>query len=397
MQKEKSLVNAEVIKSNAYKKTSVKTAKGGDVIEPPYDIEELANLYTYNGFHQKCINLKAAITAGMGFEIVSSGKNSINKSDDEYRRLNSFIENHITGTGVTFTETLINFQTDYEIFGHAFLEVARNMKGEISSVYHLPAMDIRFIDKENHLTAVQLNDEDSVEFSPFNKTKQGTNEYLMLKSYNPKNRFYGVPDYLGSAAGIILDRYAAGYNIKRFENNAIPETIITIKGTVLSREAKEKIKQFFTNNVKGFANAGRSLILETEDENSSIEIKTLTSEIKDASYRNLRMDTRDEIMAAHGIPKRLIGIAEPGGLGGANEGKTQLKVFQECLIEPRQRRLEFLLNEHLVKTGLGITKYKLQLNRIYVDDPADDSKYYSELVNAGIINPDDARRELGYV
>jgi len=365
---------------------------------PPFEYNLLADAYSYNGYHTKCINLKAALTVGAGFEIFPGNPDDYDENlfSDEKEKIESFLYQHQIQTGQSFIETLLNFQTDYEIYGNAYFEICRNKKGIPSAIYHLPANSIKVLYKNKLTYIAQTANLDEIIFSPFGVMEPDKNEYLSMKSYNPQNLFYGLPEYFGALSAIILDRNAVEFNINKFNNNAIPESIIVIKGASLSDLAKTRIKQFFADNVKGVKNAGKSLILEMENTNGTIDIKNIAETVPDSSFRNMRLDARDEIIAAHGVPKRLLGIVEGGNIAGTNETRNQLKIFQDCVIEARQRRLEFLLNNRLLMEGLKIKNCKILFNRPYAENPQQDANFYKTMIENGVLTPEEVKAELGY-
>ncbi|HZW38548.1 MAG TPA: phage portal protein [Ignavibacteriaceae bacterium] len=386
----KNLIKADLLKTSS---TSLfkRTIEPEGVQPAPYNNEQLAEIYSYNGYHSKCINLKSMLTSGLGYEVFS-----VINHIDEINKLNKFINEHYSNTGLSLVELLYRFQTDYEIFGNAYLEVVRNSVGEVSALFHLPAKDMRIAVKNNKQYAVQIINGSEICFSEFGKREGGMNEFISIKNYNPLSRFYGQPEYMGALSSIVLDRYSVEFNINKFNNNAVPESIIFIKGGILGKDAKMKIKDFFTNNFKGLENRGRSLILETEDEKSTIEVKAVSQPVNEASYNVLRENCRDEIIAAHGIPRRMLGMSDGGSLGGYNETRNQLKIFQECVITPRQKKLEYILNDLIIKKGLDLHSVEIKLNQLYVENPEADAKFYEIMIKAGILTTDEARKELGY-
>lgn len=390
------LAKAEVVKVSVKKESKQKLEQFNQIDGlqvPPYDVEQLAKVYSYNGYHSRCIDLKATITAGLGYEIISE---SGNEPDEEYRRLEEFINNHPVYAGRPFIETLIAFQTDWEAAGNGYLEIARNNKGEVAEIYHIPQRECRIIYRDQKVSLAQIVGGTKIFFSPFGVQIEGQNEFLQMKNYNPESRFYGRPEWIGALQDIVLDKNAAEFNISKFMNNAIPECVIDLKGAALGDAAKGAVKEFFSNNFKGIKNAGRALIIEHEETDSELKVIPVAMESKEGSFRFLRTDARDAIIAAHGVPKRLIGIAEPGSLGGSSEGKSQMKVFTDCVIEPRQNRLEFILNEFIVKRGLGITKWKIKLNELYVEDPRSDASFFDTMIKDGVLSSAEVREELGY-
>ncbi len=386
------IVNSYLQKDSG-QQLSTTTSGNGEHVHP-YPYADLFTAYTINGYHMMCIDLKAIITAGLGYEL--QGVEDNQKEDAEFKALQDFLEAHSAYSGQHITETLVQFITDLEIYGAAYLEIVRNRKSQIAEIYLIPTVETTEIGFRADRKILQTSGERKTYFVPFAEKKLNLeNEFVALKNYNPNNRYYGLPSYLGALGSIILDRQAVEYNTYRFQNHAIPESVITVRGASLSKSAKGDIKSFFGNNFKGVKNSGRSLVLEAEDTGVEIDVKPLNGEIKDGSFRYMRLDIRDEIISAHRVPKRLLGIAESGGLGGAGEGSNQLKLFQECVIAPRQRRLEFLLNE-LFRVGLGVTRWKLKFNTLYTEDPASNAMYYRQMIETGVLDADEVRQEEGY-
>jgi capsid portal protein len=113
--------------------------------------------------------------------------------------------------------------------------------------------------------------------------------------------------------------------------------------------------------------------------------------IKDSSFEMYRSANAEEIRIAHGVPGRLIGLAEKGGLGGAGEGTSQQEVFKYHVIEPKQRRLEYRINSFLIKRGFGIQDWELRFREIDVTDEGKVADIMSKLVGLGIATINEAR------
>ncbi len=154
---------------------------------------------------------------------------------------------------------------------------------------------------------------------------------------------------------MVGNKKAGDFNINFFDNNAVPQYAIIVKGGELAQGTRKRIEVYFRTHIKGQAH--KTLILEVvqeEGEKVDIETKPLSVDIKDASFRMFRTDNAEEIRVAHGVPGRLIGLTERGGLGGAGEGTSQQEIFKYHVIEPKQTRLEFRINNFLIKKGFGI-------------------------------------------
>jgi hypothetical protein len=144
-----------------------------------------------------------------------------------------------------------------------------------------------------------------------------------------------------------------------------------------------------------------------------VEITPLSNDVKEASFRLLRKDNKDEICAAHGMSSDLIGTTQVGNLGGnslerdlSRYGKNKIKPIQTTLnnkiteiIRERYETNEFSfkLNEHeledkdkklnrvilLGKNGLATRREQLtMLSKDFGLDPNKDGEYLDEyLIN----------------
>lgn len=373
-------------------------------ISPPYPFEKLAELYELNSYHARAMQLKAALICMNGYNIVTDDESKI--QDDDFNKIMNWIENHSSYSGQSFLTSVYNFCLDREIFGNSFFEIVRNNKNEIAGFYHIPAKSCRLIKEGNQVKLIQEISGEKTEFFPFGNTQDYASEYVMLKSYHPKSVYYGLPDYMPALAAIVLDRSAVKFNIKRFDNNMVLEHIITVIGAAIGGSAKKDIKDFFTNNFAGIDNAGKSLLLEVDGKKKNdvgIEVHKVSSEAKEGSYLELRKEIKEEIIAAHGVPPRLVGIAAAGQLGGTAEVKEQMRMFRDIVIKPRQKEVEFIFNNFILKDAFPLNKkWKLKFDTFEISDAADDAKFYESIMNIQdaegkkILTAEEIREELGY-
>ena len=375
---------------------------GVGLLASPFAHEHLAGLYSLNTYHMRCILAKATMTAGLGYEIQGKTPDTQPSAEDK-RTIDEFMARHAEKTGQAFSETMLNFATDFEIYGNAFLEGVRNMAGRLAEVYHIPGRECRlsteFIGdtKNTRVVLQQTVMASSAKFKAFGTEPElGLNEYIMLKNYCPTSRYYGSPDYIPAIAAIALDRNAIEFNIRRFENNGVPDFVVTVSGGSLDKNASKMIRDYWEQNLKGVSNTGKTLILQSDEGDTEITITKLNGDIKEASFRLLRMDNRDEVIAAHGVPPKVVGVSSGGAsLGQGSESREQLKVFRAVILNPRQTRLEFLLNERMLP-AMGVKTARIVLNKIELSDSAADATYYKTLIDSSIITADEARSELGY-
>jgi phage portal protein BeeE len=56
------------------------------------------------------------------------------------------------------------------------------------------------------------------------------NEVIHLKNYHPHSSYYGLPDFLPALRALVGNKKAGDFNITFFENNAVPQYAIIVKG-----------------------------------------------------------------------------------------------------------------------------------------------------------------------
>ena len=267
MEKEKrNEVSVRVIQLNSFDKSSI--AKESKQVEttdatytsenPLYDYDVLTNLYGENVYNARCINVTAHAVCGVGFKIERYDGKEADEKDKEYKKLNEFITSHSDYTGQSFTETMVNFLTDWKIFGDAYLEGAVNRAGEIQELYHLKSYNTRLAIDSNKKTknrflkriAVQKAGLKEVKFypytEPYTREKPG-NFYFRLSNYSPKNTIYGVPDYISSLISMSLMRAGESYNLYFLENYGMPHFAVIVENGKLTDEAFASLKNFLNN------------------------------------------------------------------------------------------------------------------------------------------------------
>ncbi len=99
------------------------------------------------------------------------------------------------------------------------------------------------------------------------------------------------------------------------------------------------MRDIYQTNAVGTENAGRVLLLQVDRDGASVKVERLDVEDRDLGFVEGRKSLRDEIVSAHGVPPRMLGIAAPGQLGATGEMQGQMEAFREVVIRPRQRLL----------------------------------------------------------
>jgi PBSX family phage portal protein len=396
--KNRSMVKAEIIEvkkdSSQIPENDINTIEGA--IPTPYDINQLADFYEDSTWHYRCVNAKVQTVCGLGWEI--KPKEEDRKQDAEYQKLKDFIDR--PNRGETFFDLLQKFWIDYEALGNAYFEVVLNNGGELAELYHIPAYTMRKLSSRASNLGDYMqwrpNTTKHIYFEDFNNEKylkSDINKVAHLFSYFLRSDYYGMPDFLPALGAIKLNDNALVHNLNFFENRAIPAFAIVVEGGSLTPEAKRLVQSFLKSNYKGVANSYRTLYIPTT-KGVTVKFEKLSQEIDYSEFAKMRIDNRDEIIAAHGVPPRMITIAQAGQLGGTAEAYYQLKIFKELIVAPRQKRFEHFLNNIFFK-GLGIENWEIAFNGIELDNPFNYAQQLAYLSQGNLITANEGRDVLG--
>ncbi|HMQ79204.1 MAG TPA: phage portal protein [Ignavibacteria bacterium] len=338
-------------------------------ITPPVDPNVLAELRTYNAYHDRSIRIKTQAVAGMGYNILPVDESLENYDNSpNYKRLKAFTDmpnNH----GEEFIDIVKAYAEDYYTFYSSYLELVPNLKGEIAEIYNMPACNVRLKKHYKSVRFIQKEGAKEQQFALFNpdRKKRDTelNEVLWLKAYYSKSKYYAVPDYYSAVGDIMLDRSSVEYNINRFKNGMMIDFMIIVEGGEVDSQVLTDINSFLSKNYKGVSNAGKALYLNSDSPEVKIHIEKVSADVKDASFLKQREFSRDVVMVAHGMNAKVWGLATAGQLG-SGEGDMMFRLFEELIGKPDRQMFQNKLNK-IVKYGLGIDDFYIELKELTVE------------------------------
>lgn len=320
-----------------------------DYIEPPYDPESIASYIQRDPTHQACLNLKAFMVAGMGYEFLNWS--------DMPGKFKDFIDSPNQIFGNTFLDICLQFWYNHEIYNNAYLEIIRTAHN--LNIYNANSKNIfikpkkkngrmipGFVDKFIQINSA-LND-DSVELDPYNGKSAKYKHYLyQLKGLSAKCDYYGTPTYLSVLRNIDENAYIVTYNTNFFRNNGQPNFAIFFTGTSFSSKEREAMRKEFEDSFKGIDNQHKSLIFAVNShigkDKPGVIVEKLSQPV-DGSFKELNNTNRDLIAMIHGVPPKILGIAQGSSFGGGTADIGALKSFIETTIKPKQAILENYFN-----------------------------------------------------
>lgn len=384
-----------------------------DIVNPPYDLDTLADLYDSSAIHNASVMARVMNTVGVGYEFVPTikSKRKIESSSDdseklaririnlqdEQQRLEDFFED--INIEETFIETMIKIWQDVLTIGNGYMEIGRNNSGQIGYIGHVPGTLVRVrrkrdgfvqIAKYNKISAVFFkNFQDKETEDPINGDKQ-PNEMIHFRIYSPKNTYYGIPSSVSAAAAIVGDKFAKEYNIDYFENKAIPRYAIVLKGAKLSNKSKQELVNYFRKEVKGRNHGTLVIPLPSSiGSDSDIKFEKLEAGIQDSSFDKYRKSNRDEILVANRVPAPKVGVYDNANLAVSRDAD---KTFKTQVVGPDQEVIEKRLNRIM---GEISSLFTIQFKRIDLIDEDIQSRINDRYLRTEVISPNEVRSGLG--
>jgi len=406
------------------------------LVEPIYNPEALTRLLELNTFHSRCVNTKSTDMVGVGWGLTPLVDNP---SEEQKAKVEAFFKNNVTS--VTFDDLNLALAIDYWAGGMAYEEVVRvdnDPESEIELLNHLPAHTMR-VHKSNNKYAQQRNAlivwfkrfgyEKDVNYKTGQEYELGSlyskdraSEIITFKIYNPRSDYYGLAPIIPALGAVTGMQGLRDYNLNFFDTYGVPVYAVYVTGDyelgdlidnagvtegaegydsttgeyAMIRLIKEHLEAIKNNPQTPLILAIPSAPPMQGVPPGKVEIKfeRLAADIKEASFRLYRADTKDEILVAHGIPSYRIGLTETGSLGGSTAVEAT-KIYKASVVKPGQRVFSTPINELILQQGLGITDWQFYFEEIDTSDEKHDKEIADFLFGRGAMTPNQLIQYFG--
>jgi PBSX family phage portal protein len=381
------------------------------IVQPPYNMLYLAQLYDVSPYHHSAVNAKAANVVGLGYkfdntwnttskiEDVMDNPKKLDKLRGKLEQAKEELRNYLESMNSddSFIENMKKVFIDLESTGNAYLEVGRTSTGKIGYLGHIPTTTMRIRRHRDGFVQVVYNR--YTFFRNFGDTETpdqiGTdpqpNEVIHFKVFTPSNTYYGVPDILAAKNAVAGDEFAQRFNLDYFENKAVPRYIITVKGAKLTADSERKLLEFFQTGLRGRNHRTLYIPLPSDGEQGRVEfdMKPIEAGVQDSSFKNYAIENRDRILLAHRVPVSKLGM--PANVSLAN-AKDADKTFKEQVCRPRQEELEFKINL-IIKEFTDA--FVLRFNELALTDEETQSRIDDRYLKDQVITPNEVRARRG--
>lgn len=422
---EKADTSTQVTQQEAY--------NAGDWITPPLDLKGLRVLVKNSSILPQCVRAYKNNIAGFGIGV--RYKDDIEETPEmaaEFERAEEIIEllNLEQDTKEVF-EDIIEAR---EIYGISYLEVIRNVAGEVQQIEFIK--DTPSITKtkplEPYIATVFYHKGKQVErkkryckyrqsiggktvyFKEFgdprimdNRDGKYLEEGETLDIQYHANEIiefaigtepYGEVRWIGQILGVDGSRKAEGLNNNYFENGRHTPLMIMIKGGTLTDESFDKLQQYM-NDIKGAAGQHAFIILETESsegrvdfdqsEKPEIEVKDLANILqKDELFQDYLDNNRRKVQSSFQLPDLYVGYTTDFNRATA---QTAQEVTEEQVFQPERKSLAWVVNNKLLN-GYQFKYVEAYFLEPDISNPDDLYKLLTVANNAGGLTPNKAIR-----
>lgn len=405
----------------------------GDWITPPNDLRGLRNLVKNSTILPQCIRAYKNNIAGFGIGVrYTTDEEETPEMAAEFSRAEEIVEllNIEQDTKEVF-EDIIEAR---EIFGIAYLEVIRNVAGEvqqiefikdtptvvktkplepyIASVYYHHGTQIerkkRYCKYRQEIGGKvvyfkefgdpRIMDNRNGKYLPEGETLEIQHHANELLEFAIGTEPYGEVRWIGQVLGVDGSRKAENLNNNYFENGRHTPLMIMIKGGTLTDESFEKLQQYM-NDIKGEAGQHAFIILETEStdgrtdfdqaEKPEIEVKDLASILqKDELFQDYLDNNRRKVQSAFQLPDLYVGYTTDFNRATA---QTAQEVTEEQVFQPERKSLAWAINNRLLN-GYQFKYVETYFLEPDISNPDDIAKLLTICNNAGGLTPNKAKQ-----
>ncbi|MDD4995737.1 MAG: phage portal protein [Patescibacteria group bacterium] len=210
------------------------------------------------------------------------------------------------------------------------------------------------------------------------------------RNYHMSDPFKGVNPLRPAQEIIRTDQYAIDYNKQWFENHAVPEIFFKNSNTFPTEEDEKRFLKSLEERHRGSKRQHRAGVLPP-----GVEPVPIVQSFRDMMYIEGLKLNREQILGYFGVPPSEAGVLEFASYANA---MIQKRSWWENTLIPICGIIEEAYNTQLIWRHFD-EEHSLKFNYTGVkalqDDRVQLATYLGTLVTAGVMTPNEARKEVG--
>lgn len=263
--------------------------------------------------------------------------NNITVGGSDSRKLN--------GKGETATDIIGKCVSDYLIFGHFYIQVIRNKKGEVAEVYWIDAQKVR----SNEDNTVFYYSEDWAKsygrvqyttYPKFNPLHTSIPTSIVMVKTSHSRGVYGTPLWSGAIKSALIETKIEDFHLNEISNNFLGSCIVNFNNGRPSDEQKAEIERDMEEKFGGSENAGRFMLSFNESEQNRTTVERLGTDDFDSRYKDLAERTRQQLFVSFRAIPLLFGLTSESNTGfSVEEFNQSFKLFNRTMVRPIQTKI----------------------------------------------------------
>lgn len=406
----------------------------GEWLNPPIDLLGLAVMVDESTILPQCVRAYKSNIAGFGIEV---------RYKDDYADQDESPEMKAEWDRATEVLDLLSIEQESkevfedliearEIYGCSYLEVIRNLGGEVVQIEFIrdtpsitktkpldPYVDVDYFYKDHIVQRKrrfrrykQQVGGKTVYYKEFgdprmmdNRTGKYVEGKKLDRSYQANEIMefaistsaYGKVRWLGQVLTVDGARRAEALNNNYFVNGRHTPLLIMVKGGSLTEDSFNKLREYM-NDIKGESGQHAFMVLETEasdnrtgfnnDNRPEIEVKDLAAILqKDELFQEYLSNNRRKVQSAFQLPDLYVGYTTDFNRATA---QTAMEVTEKQVFQPERRSLAWAINNRLLN-GYQFKYVEVYFREPDITNPDDLFKILTVCNNAGGLTPNKAK------
>ncbi len=310
-------------------------------------IVAVKGLEEYKNWVYACVKVRSNAVANIDLQLVDVNGEVIERNEitEVLDKVNPYM---------TRKELLKATQAFLDLNGNAFWFLARtgeNGEGDVKEIYILRPDRVTIVtDKANPLVVTgYVFKQDGSRKVPLN-----VKEVLHFKNFNPNADWpfphLGIGVIEASQWAIATDNEIRKWNLKFFQNSALPDGILEVGGdSAMSADEYQRLRAEWDVEHKGSVNAHKTAIL-----SGGLTWKETARSQTEMQFADQKILNRDEILAIFQVPKTILGLTD--GINRAT-AEASIYVFNLFVVKEQMQNIVDTLNEFLIPEFATAEKY----------------------------------------
>ncbi len=268
----------------------------------------------------------------------------------------------------------------------AFAELTGNSYWELVSEGDQPPEEI-YVLRPDHME-IRPSRQKLVDYYLFNINGKDIRllpeDVLHFKYFSAVSELYGTSANTAAEKSIVLDLYSLDFNARFFKAGARIMGVLETDRH-LSDKAMKRLSSKWIGKYGGVQKAFKTPVLE-----EGLKYHAISSSHTDMEFIEQRKMTREEILAAYGVPPAIVGLFEYANYANSREQK---KLFWEDTMLPKLIKMQEYVSVFLLpRYGTRLVgEFDLTTVSALQDSEEVKAKTATTLVDSGIMTADEAR------